>query len=101
MNIGLFETTKTTSQASAINMTKLLDQYGLRKKIISYVKDKWSNLNAKIVITSKSIVKCQFVPLNENFQGICFGHVFSKACQYPTTNEKVCKKLRYISIKST
>jgi hypothetical protein len=38
-----------------------------------------SNLNAMIVIASKSIVKCQVLGLNENFQGICFGHVFSKA----------------------
>ncbi len=36
---------------------------------------------------SKLIVKCQVLGLNENFQGICFGHVFSKASQYPTTNE--------------
>jgi hypothetical protein len=49
----------------------------------------------------KSIVKSQVLPLNENFQGICFGHVFFKACQYLTTNEKVCKKLRFISMKST
>jgi hypothetical protein len=82
-------------------MKKLFDQYGLRKKIISYVKNKWSNLNAMIVIILKSIVKCQVLPINEHFQGICFGHGFSKACQYLTTNEKVCKKLRFISIKST
>jgi hypothetical protein len=82
-------------------MTKLFDQYRFKKKIISYVKESWSNLNAMTVIISKSIIKCQVLPLNENFQGICFGHVFSKACQYLTTNEKVCKKLRFISIKST
>ncbi len=52
------------------------------------------------IIASKSIVKCQVLGLNENFQGICFGHVFSKAWQYPITNEKVCKKLSFISIKS-
>jgi hypothetical protein len=40
MNIGLFEATKTISLALAINMTKLLNQYGLRKKKISYVKNK-------------------------------------------------------------
>jgi hypothetical protein len=33
MTIGLFEATKTISQALAINMKKLLDQYGLRKKL--------------------------------------------------------------------
>ncbi len=29
-----------------------------------------------------------------------FGHVFPKACQYVTTNEKVCINLRYVSIKA-
>jgi hypothetical protein len=32
MTIGLFKAIKTTSQALAKNLTKLLDQYGLSKK---------------------------------------------------------------------
>jgi hypothetical protein len=46
-----------------------------------------------MTIYLKSIVKCQVIDSNENFQGTCFGHVFSKACQYAITNEKVCKNL--------
>ncbi len=34
-------------------------------------------------------------------RGSCFGHAFSKACQYGSTHEKVCKNLKYVSIKST
>jgi len=37
--IGLFEATKTTSQALVRSLTKLLDKYGLRKNIIVVVKD--------------------------------------------------------------
>jgi hypothetical protein len=37
--------------------------------------------------------------LKESFKGTCFGHVFSKACQYATIDEKVCKDLQYVSIK--
>jgi len=37
--------------------------------------------------------------LEENFQGTCFSHAFSKTCQYAKTNEKVCKGLQYVSIK--
>jgi hypothetical protein len=37
----------------------------------------------------------------QNFQGTCFGHAFSKACQYGTTKEKVYRNLKYVSIKST
>jgi hypothetical protein len=35
----LFEATKSNEQALANNLTKLLDQYGLKNKIIVYVKD--------------------------------------------------------------
>ncbi len=37
--IGLFKATKTIGQTLANNLTKLLDQYGLRNIIIAYVKD--------------------------------------------------------------
>jgi hypothetical protein len=43
--------------------------------------------------TLKSIVSCDILGLEESFQGTCFGHAFSKACQYATTKEKVCKDL--------
>jgi hypothetical protein len=39
----------------------------------------------------KSIVSCDMLGLEENFQGTCFGHAFSKACQYATTKEKFAK----------
>jgi hypothetical protein len=35
MTIGLYEAIKTTSQILANNLTKLLDPYGLRKKIFT------------------------------------------------------------------
>jgi len=37
--------------------------------------------------------------LEKSFKGTCFGHAFSKMCQYATIDTKVCKSLRYISIK--
>ncbi len=49
----------------------------------------------------KSIISCECLSLEESFQGSCFGHVFVKACQYGSTNEKVCKNLKYVSIKFT
>jgi hypothetical protein len=59
-----------------------LDKYGLRKKnIIVYVKDEGSNLNAMIGVL-KYVVNYESFGLEENFQGTCFGHAFSKACQY-------------------
>ncbi len=79
MTIRLFEATKITNQSLATNLTKLLDQYGLRKKFIAYVKDERSNL-ITIITTLKQIVKCEVLSLDESFQGIFFGHISSKAC---------------------
>jgi hypothetical protein len=45
----LFEATETIGQALANNLTNLLDQYGLRNKIIAYVKDEGSNLNTMTI----------------------------------------------------
>ncbi len=96
--LGLFESTNATKQSLAKKLTKLLDSYALRRKIIAYVKDEGSNLNT-MTTTLKSIVSCDLLGLEESFQGTCFGHAFSKACQYATIEEKVCKDLQYVSIK--
>jgi hypothetical protein len=66
----------------------LLDIYGLKNEIITYVKNKCSNLNTLIIVL-KSIVKYEVLNLKESFQRTYFEHVFSKAYQYATTNEKV------------
>ncbi len=84
----MFKATKTTNQALANNLTSLFDQYGLKRKIIVYVKNERSNLNA-MIITLKSSMKCEIFGLDGSFQKTCFCHVFfSKACQHATTNEK-------------
>jgi hypothetical protein len=79
----------------ARNLIELLDAYGLKNKIISYVKDEGSNLNTLNNVL-KSVVKCETLGLEKSFQGTYFGHVFSKACQYATTDDKVCINLKYV-----
>ncbi len=79
----------------ARNLIELLDAYGLRNKIISYVKDEGSKLNTLNNVL-EFVVKCETLGLEESFQGTYFGHVFSKACQYATTDDKVCKNLKYV-----
>jgi hypothetical protein len=66
VTIGLFEATKTIGQTLAISLTKLLDKYGLRKKIIAYVKNEWSNFNAMIT-TLKAVVNYGSLGLKESF----------------------------------
>ncbi len=96
----MFEAIKTPSQTLARSLTKLLDKYDLRKKIITYVKDEASNLNA-MTITLKVLINYEPFGFEESFEDTCFGHAFSKTCQYHIAKEKVCKDLKYLSIKST
>ncbi len=58
VTLGLFEVIDITKQALARNLIDLLDIYGLKNKIITYVKDEGSTLNT-LTITLKFIVKCE------------------------------------------
>jgi hypothetical protein len=44
VTIELFQAIEIIGQALATNLTKLFDQYGMRKSKIAYVKDEGSNL---------------------------------------------------------
>jgi hypothetical protein len=82
---------KIIGQALVRNLIELLDKYALRKKIIAYVKDEGSNLNA-MTTALKVVVNYEPFSLKESFQSTCFGHAFSKACQYGTV-EKRCVRI--------
>ncbi len=69
-------------------------------KLLAYVKDEGSNQNT-ISVALKLIICYDVLGLKKSFKGYCFGHVFSKVCQYVTIDEKVCKDLQYVSIKVT
>jgi hypothetical protein len=47
-------------------LTTLLDEYGLRNKIITYVKNERSNLSTMTSVT-KFVVKCEALGLEESF----------------------------------
>jgi hypothetical protein len=64
--LGLFEATKIIGQALARNLIELLDAYGLRNKIITYMKNKGSNLNT-LTNALKFVVKCETLSLKESF----------------------------------
>jgi hypothetical protein len=80
-------------------LNNLLDSFGLRKKIIAFVKDEGVNLNAMTFI-ARSIVNCDILRLKESFNGNCFGHVLSMGCQYGIIEEKVCKNMKFVLIKN-
>jgi hypothetical protein len=70
-----------------------------RKKIITYVKDERSNLH-NMTPTLKYVVSCD-IKYIKSFQGSCFSHAFSKACQYASTDENLYKDLKYVSVITT
>jgi len=46
-----------------------------------------------MITTLKFVVNCEVFGVEESFQGTCFGHAFSKACQYGIAKEIFLKKL--------
>ncbi len=71
-----------------------MDTYELKRKIVTSIEDE--GLNVKIMIASlKSIVSCDVLGLEENFQGTCFGRAFFKTCQYATMDDFFYKNLKH------
>ncbi len=66
VTLGLFEAAIITKQALARNLFELLDAYGLRNKIITYVKDEGSNLN-RLTNALKFVVKYETLSFEESF----------------------------------
>jgi hypothetical protein len=62
----LFEVIKIIGQVLAKNFITLLDAYGLRIKIIAYVKHEGSNFNT-LTNALKIVVKCETLSLKESF----------------------------------
>ncbi len=73
----MFEAIETTSQTLVRSLIKLLDKYGLRKKINAYVKDEGSNLNA-MIIKLKIVVNYESIGLNRAFRALVLGMPFQK-----------------------
>jgi hypothetical protein len=79
-------------------LKELLNPYGLSKKIITYVKDEGINLNF-MTTALKFVVNCEVLRLEENFNGAYFGHAFSRTYEYATIEKRVCKDIKFVSIK--
>jgi len=72
------------------NFIKLLDAYGLRNKIITYVKNEGSNFTT-LANVLKYVIKCETFSLEESFQGTYFGLFFSKRANMPQLMTKFVK----------
>jgi hypothetical protein len=89
---------ETTRQSMAVQLQVLLDRFGLLHRVIAFIKDKSINLSAMATILHSII---DYEPLNiiRVYEGTCFGHVMSRACQYATNDENVFVRLRNVSVK--
>ncbi len=60
MTVWLFKVINTNGQTLANNLTKLFNQYGLRKINIAYVKNKGSNLNSMTIVVKSIMIYVKF-----------------------------------------
>jgi hypothetical protein len=88
VTIGLFEAIETLKQTLAKSLTKLLDKYGLRKKIIAYVKDEGSNLNA-MTCALKFVVNYESLGLKRAFKVLVLDMHFQKHVNMALQRKKI------------
>jgi hypothetical protein len=98
VTIGLFEVIDTRNVIMAPKLQELLDKFSLTTKILTYVRDKGSNLQT-CANAFTSIVLCNYLGLLKPFYGSCLGHALLNVCQYAITDEKVVVKLSFALIK--
>lgn len=79
-------------------MIDLLEQYAL-KGTNHFLFKRWKVYLNAMIFAFKLILSCKTLGPDERFYNKCFDNVYSKACWYVTSNEKVCKGLKYVFIK--
>ncbi len=82
----------------ALQLQGLLEKFGLIHCVFAFVKDEGRNLGP-MAMALWSIVDCEPLKMLRMCEGICFGHVMSKSCQYATNDDKVSIRLTLVSVK--
>jgi hypothetical protein len=77
--IGLFEVHETIRLSMVVQLCSLLENYDLMHHMIKFVKDENINLMS-MATTLCFIVECCLLKLQWVYEGMCFGHIMSKAC---------------------
>ncbi len=95
MSLWGYSRFKNTIGATMANQVKvLLDFFGLLDKVITYVKDKGSNLNT-FTNALTSVVSYSPLQLACPFVSLCFGHAMS----FATDDIKMCVEFFKVSLK--
>lgn len=83
----------------ALQVKDLLSLYNLLNKLITYVKYKGGNLSTLTQVLIL-VVSCGLLGLTIPWQGLYFGHVFNKACQYACNDTKNFIGFREVNLKA-
>jgi len=100
VTIGLFEAKGSFRVNFVSQLQVLFKEYKSTNKIICYTKYEGTNLST-MTNALKQIIICEKLAMYAPFEGVCFGHALSKACQYATSNEKIFFNLQPVNIKTT
>jgi hypothetical protein len=66
--------------------------------MITFVKDEGNNLKT-MAVTLRLIIDCGLFKLLRVYEGICFGYVMFKMCQYAMNDNKVLVGLTLVIVK--
>ncbi len=69
--------------------------------VITFMKDEGSNLTSMVAALHEFVNDCQPLKLQKVYEGMYFGHIMLKVCQYGTNDEKVTNDLKHVSVKAT
>jgi len=83
--VGLFEVHDTTRVSMVGQLESSLGKYDLTHHVIAFAKDEGTNLTS-MTITLHFIN--QPLKLQKVYEGMCFGHIMSNACQYATNDSR-------------
>ncbi len=72
VTINLFETTKTSKNAMALQVLEILAKHGFNVGVITNVKDCISTMTSTLVF----VVSCEVLGLTIPFLRTCWGHVY-------------------------
>jgi hypothetical protein len=98
VTIGLFKAKDTIGINLASQLQVLFEKYNLITKIICCAKDEGTNFSTMTNVL-KQIVGYERLGILAPCEGVCFGHAFSKTCQYAISDEKVNSGLQPGNIK--
>jgi hypothetical protein len=95
ISVGLFEVDETNGKNMVVQSESLLSKFGLMHRVIAFMKHENNHLNT-MATALRSIIICQPLKFNQVYEGMCFGHVMFKVCQY---DNKVSKGLMQVYVK--